>query len=183
MWKNSAILAPVVIGPVRAQRQSRVFKTMESVDKKCVPFKVGEYGAQAREKLARMYDDFGDLAVSQGLPPAERQTRLKWIDKLFEFGLNFIAWRGENAIGHCCVIPDFGRQDAEYIIFVQSHERNKGIGAALTRLALQRTRDLGIRRIWLTVEAFNFRAIRLYKNAGFQFVDDGERERTMILRI
>jgi RimJ/RimL family protein N-acetyltransferase len=157
---------------------------LERIDKTGEAFQVTESGREAEPDLICMYDSFGELGISQGLPPANREVRLKWIDKLLEFGKNFLASKNGSPIGHCCVIPDFKRGDAEYIIFVQEPHRNKGIGAALTELALKRAKELGISRIWLTVEAFNFRAIRLYRNAGFHFVDDGgERERTMVLRI
>ncbi len=42
---------------------------------------------------------------------------------------------------------------------------------------------MGLKSIWLTVEALNFRAIKLYKKMGFEFADSGERERTMILEL
>jgi RimJ/RimL family protein N-acetyltransferase len=55
------------------------------------------------------------------------------------------------------------------------------LGTELTAVAVQKARELGLKRLWLTVEAFNFRAIRVYRKVGFQFCDEGERERTMVL--
>ncbi len=134
--------------------------------------------------LRDMYDNFGRLAISQGLPPANRSHRENWIDRLIECGRNFLAWDEGRAIGHCSIIPDFARGDAEYIIFVNERYRNRGIGTALTALALQTAGSIGLTKIWLTVESYNFRAIRLYRNAGFVFADEGgERERTMMLRL
>jgi RimJ/RimL family protein N-acetyltransferase len=157
---------------------------MQRIDKQGCVFEVGECGPESVSDLRYMYDNFGRLAVSQGLPPAIRTNRENWIDKLVEFGRNFLAWKEGKAIGHCSIIPDFDRGDAEFIIFVNERFRNRGIGTALTALALETGESLGLTRIWLTVESFNFRAIRLYRNAGFVFADEGgEQERTMTLRL
>ncbi len=145
---------------------------------------MGECGPEDKSELARMYDNFGSLAISQGLPPDDRDQRLKWIDNLMEFGRNFLAWKQEDVIGHCSFLPDYDKRDAEYIIFVKEPFRNRGIGTALTRIALEAVAAAGLNRIWLTVESLNFRAIRLYRNAGFVFVDQGgESERIMELRL
>ena len=123
------------------------------------------------------------MAISQGLPPAKQEVRDEWIVRLAEFGRNCLAWADGEPVGHSAVIPDFNRGDGEYIVFVREPYRNRGIGTALTELTLELSRSIGLTRVWLTVEAFNFRAIRLYLNAGFTLVDEFERERTMILRL
>ena len=154
------------------------------IDKQGCAFEVGECGSESLLDLKDMYENFGRLAISQGLPPADKTNRERWIEKLVEFGRNFLAWKEGRAIGHCSIIPDYDRSDAEYIIFVNEGFRNRGIGTALTALALETAGSTGLTRVWLTVESFNFRAIRLYRNAGFVFADEGgERERTMMLRL
>ena len=145
---------------------------------------MGGCGLESVEDLRDMYNNFGRLAISQGLPPANRTHRENWIDRLIECGRNFLAWDEGRAIAHCSLIPDYDRGDAEYIIFVNERYRNRGICTALTVLALQTAGSMGLTTIWLTVESYNFRAIRLYRNAGFVFADEGgERERTMMLRL
>jgi RimJ/RimL family protein N-acetyltransferase len=156
---------------------------LKRVDKQGIEFEIGEVGPEAANDLIAMYDDFGQLAISQGLPPAEKDQRRKWIEKLLEHGRNFLGWVDGRAVGHCAIIPDYERADAEYIIFVKEKFRNRGIGTALTELTLESAKTSGLNRIWLTVEAFNFRAIRLYRNSGFVFIDQDERERTMMLRL
>jgi RimJ/RimL family protein N-acetyltransferase len=159
------------------------YNRISKIDKHGCAFEVGECGIESVAEVKTMYDEFSRLAISQGLPPADKKVRDDWVDRLFEFGRNFLVWMDGKAVGHATVIPDFGRGDGEYIIFVKEPYRNRGLGTALTALALDVSRSIKLTRIWLTVEAFNFRAIRLYLNAGFALVDEFERERTMILRL
>jgi len=153
----------------------------ERIDKMGCPFEVRRCGIEALPELTRMYDEFSPKAVSQGLPPALDEPRRKWVRRLIETGENFVAWKEDKAVGHCALLLDQMRVDGEYIIFVAQPYRNRGMGTELTAVAVERARELGLKRLWLIVETFNFRAIRLYRKVGFQFCDEGERERTMVL--
>lgn len=133
--------------------------------------------------LVNMYEAFSPKAITQGLPPFEADARVAWIRNLLEKGQNFQAKEGDDVIGHSSLIAHPGESRGEYVIFVNQKFRNSGLGTALTQLTVERARELGLEAIWLTVEALNFRAIKLYKKVGFQFCDSGERERTMILRL
>jgi RimJ/RimL family protein N-acetyltransferase len=133
--------------------------------------------------LADMYDSFSPKAITQGLPPADDNARLKWITELLTTGVNFIAWQKGQAVGHSSLILDPRRDDGEYLIFVNGAFWNRGLGTELTSVALKKAEELRLASVWLTVEALNFRAIKLYKKMGFVFCDSGERERTMILRL
>lgn len=159
------------------------YDRIPKIDKQGSPFELGECGSECAPEVKEMYDGFARLAISQGLPPAEKEIRDRWVDGLFESGRNFVTWKGDKAVGHSVIIPDFDRNDAEYVVFVSEPFRNLGLGTALTTLALDVSRALGLNRIWLTVESFNFRAMRLYRNAGFKSIDEGEHEKTMILRL
>lgn len=153
------------------------------VDKAGSPFEVGECGKEGFAALAKMYDGFSQMAVSQGLPPSKEAERHRWVVYLLETARNFVALHGDEVVGHSALIPDMDRKDGEYIIFVSEACRNRGVGTELTAMAVQAGRELGLDLIWLTVESFNFRAIKLYRKAGFIFTDTGERERTMVLRL
>jgi len=133
--------------------------------------------------LFEMYDHFAPMAVTQGLPPIDEKARHAWVSGVLASGENFLAWRGDHVVGHCSLILGEDRADGEYLIFVNQPYRNRGLGTALTRMAVDRAAELGVKAIWLTVEALNFRAIKLYKKIGFVFCDAGERERTMILHL
>ncbi len=152
-------------------------------DKIGIPVELTEFVDQMKPILVSMYDAFSPKAVTQGLPPAGESARLKWIENLLSLGLNFVAWQEERIIGHASVILDDLRENGEYLIFVDHTVRNRGVGTLLTTLALDRAKSMGLKTIWLTVEALNFRAIKLYKKMGFIFCDSGERERTMILHL
>jgi RimJ/RimL family protein N-acetyltransferase len=156
---------------------------VQRIDKLGSPFDVRYCTFQQLHTLTKMYDEFSPKAVSQGLPPSDEATRRAWVEKLLTTAENFVAWWEGKAIGHCAMVPDLARRDAEYIIFVDQPYRNRGIGTELTAMAVARARELGLSAVWLTVEAFNFRALRLYRRVGFQFTDEVERERTMVLHL
>jgi RimJ/RimL family protein N-acetyltransferase len=153
------------------------------IDKMGCRFEVQCSGVEHSPELTKMYDEFSPKAISQGLPPIMEEQRHKWVAHLIETGENFIVWQEGKAVGHCALILDQKREDGEYIIFVDQPYRNRGMGTELTAVAVQKARELGLKRLWLTVEAFNFRAIRVYRKVGFQFCDEGERERTMVLEL
>jgi RimJ/RimL family protein N-acetyltransferase len=158
-------------------------------EKSTVTDKLGDkvefgYGTlEDRQAIIDMYDRISPKAITQGLPPIEEEARAAWIDKLIENGENFLAWKDGEVIGHSSLITDKNKSDGEYIIFVNQTRRNRGLGTELTLLTVSKARELGIKSIWLTVEALNFRAIKLYKKVGFVFCDAGDRERTMLLRL
>ncbi len=155
----------------------------DHADKSGQPFQVAECGAGCEAELAEMYDGFHPRAISQGLPPAHDEELRRWISRLLSRGANFLAWQDGKVAGHAVLLPDLDKKDGEYIIFVCQPYRNRGLGTVLTTMAMEKARALGLKKVWLTVEAYNFRAIRVYRKAGFQFIDEGERERTMLLEV
>jgi ribosomal protein S18 acetylase RimI-like enzyme len=157
-------------------------KPIQCADKMGDRFELTVFSAEDRQALIEMYDQFSPKAITQGLPPADDRARHNWIGSLIEQGENFLAWQGGVVVGHSSLLPAEKGQDGEYLIFVNSPYRNRGLGTALTRVAVERAVELGLESVWLTVEALNFRAIKLYKKIGFTFCDAGERERTMVLK-
>lgn len=145
------------------------------------PFLVEECGRERRDELVAMYNAFSPKAIAQGLPPRDDAQRLAWIEQLLDCGRNFLVSQDGIVVGHAALFPDFQRLDAEYVIFIDHTHRNRGLGSELTALAVETARLLGIETIWLTVEATNLRAIRVYKKVGFKFCDEYGSERTMIL--
>ncbi|MDQ7782278.1 MAG: GNAT family N-acetyltransferase [Desulfomonilaceae bacterium] len=152
-------------------------------DKQGDRYDLAPFAWEHRKALTEMYDSFTPKAITQGLPPADARARGKWIAHLLDAGENFLAWQGDKVVGHSCLIPESDGHRGEYVIFVDKQYRNRGLGIALTRLAVHRAEELKMEAVWLTVEALNFKAIKLYKRIGFVFCDTGERERTMILRL
>lgn len=156
---------------------------LEGLDKQGNPYEIREHGVERLDDLVGMYDEFSPKAMSQGLPPPGAVDRRLWVEQLLARGWSFLCEQDGKVVGHCAVIPDMKRADGEYIVFVLQPYRNKGLGTVLTEVAVEKARQQGIKVVWLTVEAFNFRAIKVYRKAGFQFVDEGERERVMMLRL
>lgn len=140
------------------------------------------YGTWADlQAIVDMYERFNPKAITQGLPPIDEVARLTWIEKLLRSGENFLAWQEGEIIGHASLVADEHGENGEYVIFVNQTYRNAGLGTELTLMMVEKAQQLGLKSIWLTVEALNFRAIKLYKKVGFVFCDSGERERTMML--
>ncbi len=146
-------------------------------------FILGPAGEEDGLGLKLMYDCFNPKAVAQGLPPQEPDQCRIWVENLLCRAENLLAWQDERVVGHCALIPDACRNDAEYIIFVDKPYRNLGLGTALTRRALDRAGALGLKLIWLSVAVTNFPAVRLYRKFGFQFVDREGLDRTMHLKL
>jgi GNAT superfamily N-acetyltransferase len=153
------------------------------LDKQGRPFELGTCGARGFSCLLDMYELFSPKPASQGLPPADPHACRRWVRSVVDSGQNFLAWSEGQVLGHAAVIPDFNRGDAEFLIFVDQNYRNQGIGTALTRWAIDHARKMGLRAVWLTVESFNFRAIRLYLKFGFQFCDACDSERVMRIEL
>lgn len=160
-----------------------VLERVKCVDKQGRPFEVHERGVDCRDHLIQMYEVFFPRAISQGLPPSEDLDLHRWVCRLLDTGWNFLCYQDRKAVGHAAVIPDLDRGDGEYVVFVLQPYRNRGLGTVLTETAMRKARRNSLHTMWLTVEAFNFRAIRVYKKVGFAFCDECERERTMVLRL
>lgn len=156
---------------------------MTLIDKKGCAFEVKAYAHGDYACLERMYDRFTPKAKFQGMPPFSKEVRAPWLRQLIENGHNFLAWSAEEVIGHVVILPDFNLRDAEYLIFVSQRHRGLGVGTALTIAAIERARALDLKNVWLTVDAYNFKAIRLYRKAGFRSCEDYDAttERMMVI--
>lgn len=153
------------------------------IDKLGGVFHIDDADIEDFPAVVEMYDNFVPMAVTQGLPPSELQTRHEWVQSLLKSGANLVAWHERKVVGHSALIIEPERTDGEYLIFVEKSFRNRGVGTELTVASMDRAKLLGLTSVWLTVEALNFRAIKLYRKIGFVFCDTGERERTMMLKL
>ncbi len=146
-------------------------------------FSIGECVTDDLPDLLHLYDTFSPKPITQGLPPRDDEMRRLWVQNIANRGVNFAAWIDGAIVGHAAVIPDFDKGDGEYIIFILTSYRNKGLGSRLTALTVNKARELSLECLWLTVESYNFRAIRVYKKVGFEFADSDELKETMILSL
>ncbi len=135
--------------------------------------------------LKEMYDTFAPKGAFQGMPPRSEEVAEKWLRRLVHGGENYLAWHGARVLGHVVLLPDYQKMDAEYLIFVHQCARSSGIGKKLTLAVIQRAGEMGLKQIWLTVDAFNFIAIKLYRKAGFRLLDDtySSSERILVMEL
>lgn len=155
------------------------------LDKQGEAFEVKKGDGEDSARLAEMYETFQPKGNFQGLPPVAAGACTNWLRHIFEIGENYLASRENRIIGHAALMPDLGIRDGEYLVFVHQQHRGRGVGTRLTGSALDRARALGLSEIWLSVDAGNFIAIRLYRKFGFCFCDDAglHDERKMLLNL
>jgi RimJ/RimL family protein N-acetyltransferase len=152
-------------------------------DKTGKSFEIGVSCAKDFPSVLEMYRVFSPKPASQGLPPEDAETCHRWLKNLFEIGENFLAWRGSTVIGHAALVPDPNGKSGEFVVFVDQNHRNVGIGTELTWLTLERSRELGLDSVWLTVNMTNFIALKLYRKLGFEYCDMDKYERVMSVKI
>ncbi len=158
-------------------------KRLRSTDKSGEPFEIGIGCAEDFSALLEMYRTFYPRPASQGLPPEDPEVCRTWVKNLFQIGNNVLAFRGNAVIGHASLAPDIRGKSGEFVVFVNQHYRNVGIGTELTRFTLEKARELGFDSIWLTVNLMNFVAIKLYRKFGFEFRDMDRDERIMSVEL
>jgi hypothetical protein len=69
--------------------------------------------------------------------------------------------------GHVMLLPSTTNA-LELANFLHQSIRNRGIGTAINRIALDIARERAMKSVWLCVEPFNRAAVRSYEKAGFK---------------
>ncbi|MBU0514326.1 MAG: GNAT family N-acetyltransferase [Proteobacteria bacterium] len=146
-------------------------------------FEICPCGAGDSRRLREMYDRHYPEAVSQGLPPTDPRQRTQWLDRVLGNGESFLVRTEEEVVGHCALVIDPQKQDAEVFVFVARPFRRRGLGAELLRAAKDRAAERGLGAVWLTVETHNYPAVKLYRKMGFIFCDHDQCEREMVCRL
>ena len=118
------------------------------------------------EPLVAMYARFGEDSRAQGLPPRQDDRIREWATTLLEDGLNVVARRGDDVVGHAVLIPY--DETAELAIFVRPESQSAGIGTHLIGRLLGRGQARGLERVWLSVARTNRIAMNRYRSAGFE---------------
>jgi len=122
------------------------------------------------EPLVRMYDTFEPKAAVQGLPPLDSETRAEWIGNNLANSLNFKVELDRAIIAHGMLSPFPGSPLVEFGLFVHNEYQHHGIGAILTRVIIVAARRMGLRKLWVSEERSNSRAVNLYLKSGFEKV-------------
>ena len=83
------------------------------------------------------------------------------------------------------IMNDYGHIDDETPSFAMSlyeEYRNLGIDTALMGAMLQFLREKGYKQASLSVQKANY-AVRMYRKAGFEVIDENEEEYIMVCRL
>lgn len=137
------------------------------VDKTGQPYRVRFYERADRFGLEEMYRAFDPKRAAQGLPPGDGESIRRWLDRTLATGMHVLVEIEGEILGHLMVIP-MSERTSELANFLHQAIRNRGIGTALNRLAIELAREDGRKRVWLSVEPSNRIAIRSYEKAGFR---------------
>ena len=121
-----------------------------------------------RVLLERMYAEFRPKRAAQGLPPESDYAIGRWLDRILSNGEHLIVEVNGAVCGHVMLMPMDQATDTELANFLHQGIRGRGIGTELNRFAVRHARDVGYRRVWLSVEPSNIAAIRSYTKAGFK---------------
>ncbi|MBA4159058.1 MAG: GNAT family N-acetyltransferase [Gemmatimonadetes bacterium] len=139
-------------------------------DKQGRPFTVRILLQDDRAALEGFYDAFEPKRGAQGLPPIGADRVARWLDSVLPDGVHLIAEAEAAMVGHGLLMPT--RQDGvgEWAIFLAREDRGHGIGTGMNRIAVEVSRALGLRKLWLSVEPHNRAAVRSYEQVGFRFL-------------
>lgn len=140
---------------------------MRQADKHGQPFVLRPLVPGDRAALERMYDSFEPKRGAQGLPPAHADQIARWLDTVLREGVHVVVEVEGEVLGHGMLLP-VRSGTAELANFLHQSARDRGIGTVLNRFLLDLGREHGFRRVWLSVEPSNRRAIRSYEKAGFR---------------
>jgi GNAT superfamily N-acetyltransferase len=130
------------------------------------PFVVRRYVPADRRGLELMYLDFEPKRGAQGLPPHAGGVA-RWLDGVLAGGQHVMVQVDGTVRGHLMLLPMHDGR-VELANFLHQSARNRGIGTALNRIALDLARGVGARGVWLCVEPTNRAAVRSYEKAGFR---------------
>lgn len=130
-------------------------------------------------RILDMYDSFEPKASAQGLPPADPERRQYWVHQIISDSISVLAEVEKRVVAHACLIDMDRKAWGEMEIAVHQDWQNRGIGTELTCLLVDIARTFEYRRIWLTVDNLNRRAVHVYEKCGFSFIGPFETEREM----
>ncbi len=144
------------------------------------------------EDVVEMYAEFDPTDRAQGIPPTGEQRIRNWLETIATHSINVVASHDGAVIGHAMLVPDTSDPDAiddradvewELAIFVLQEYQRAGIGTQLLEHLLGHASEIGIERVWLTVERWNNPAIALYERVGFEATGTESFEQEMAIRL
>jgi len=148
------------------------------------PIKIRAYEDSDYNDLTAMYDGFDPKGLEAGLPPIDKKIRHEWIDKIVSSLFNVVALHRGRIIGHATLDIEEVNACPEFLIFIKQGFRYCGIGTRLSEIMKDVARNLGCRKVWLTVRTGNAIAVKVFKKVGFDFVGriDIQREMEFVIK-
>ena len=143
-----------------------VFKPAEIRTRKGRALLVREYSVEDFEALVEMYKSFEPKRVAQGLPPPDVPRIAHWLDHLQTNSHALLAFDGKKIVAHS-VLCSIRKEQVEFTIFVLQDYREDGLGTLLSKLTLGWAFDMGLSKVFLTTELWNYRAVGLFRKLGF----------------
>ena len=123
------------------------------------------------QRLIDMYLRFEPRNSFGGLPPADDNSCVAWVNGMIADATNLVALSfDEGIVGHLALFPINSRR-CELLVVVSPAYQNTGIGTRLVRCSTQLAYEIDFEQIWLSVEMANKRARHVYKKCGFRCLD------------
>ncbi|SFC71426.1 Acetyltransferase (GNAT) family protein [Halobiforma haloterrestris] len=160
--------------------------TFEDGEGRTIEVRAPDSFEEVIDDVVEMYDAFDPTDRAQGIPPTGEERIRGWLETIADESINVVARHDGNVVGHAMLVPDAddppsmdgegddadgpgpGDIEWELAIFVLQEYQRAGIGTVLLEQLLGHASDVGITRVWLTVERWNKPAIALYKRVGFE---------------
>lgn len=124
-----------------------------------------------REELVKMYRRFDPEDRCMGLPPVKEEALNTWLDYTDTKGFSILAEHNGELVGHLSLVP-CGNEVAEVTIFIIRPYQNAGIGRKMVSTILDYCREANYKKIILTTDKCNNRAVHLFKKMGFVITND-----------
>ena len=166
--------------------------TLEDREGRPIEIRATDDFEHSLEDVVEMYVQFDPTDRAQGIPPTGTERVRNWLEAIADESVNVVARHGDDVVAHAMLVPDTDdpagiedRADIEWelAIFVLQDFQRAGIGTQLLEHLLGHASDVGIERVWLTVERWNNPAIALYERVGFESTGTESFEQEMAIRL
>jgi RimJ/RimL family protein N-acetyltransferase len=129
------------------------------------------------DMLWRMFSTLSDVTVSKLVPPFTWERVQGWTSRInYDELLTIVAVAEEKGVSRIVAsaslkfnAPESLKHKGEFSVTVHHDYQELGIGTALLNCLLSIARNRGLKKIHLTVNVENTRAIHVYRKAGFEF--------------
>jgi len=132
---------------------------------------ISKYRTEDFERVVKMFESLSAETLRWAAPPYTRETVLRWIQDLENKIILVAHFQNKKIVGYCMVHgsprPRY-RGICDLMIYLHQDFQGKGLGTAMTSMAVRLAREQGLHRLSLEVVADNEIAIRMYEKVGFK---------------